>query len=41
MTAEELEGHGLEYVEWAGEMKLVTRLQERLDILKGLEYVDQ
>ncbi len=22
-------------------MKLVTRLQERLDILKGIEYVDQ
>lgn len=38
-TAEELEGRDVEYVEWAGEMKLVSRLKERLAILKGIEYV--
>lgn len=39
LTAEDLEGRDMEYVEWAGEVKLVARLQERLDILKGIEYV--
>ena len=41
LTAEDLDGHDLEYVEWAGELKLVTRLQERFDILKGIKYVNQ
>ena len=39
-TAEKLEGKDIEYVEWAGEAKLYSRMQERLTILKGIEYVD-
>jgi hypothetical protein len=39
-TAENLEGKDIEYVEWAGEAKLHSRLRERLAILKGIEYVD-
>lgn len=38
-TAEDLQGRDVEYVEWAGEVKLIARLKERLDILKGIEYV--
>ena len=37
-TAENLEGKDIEYVEWAGEIKLVFRLKERLAILKDIEY---
>jgi len=40
-TAEQLTGKDLEYVEWAGEAKLTSRIQERLAILKGLEYADR
>lgn len=39
-TAEKLEGKDLEYIEWAGEAKMHSRMQERLTILKGIEYVD-
>ena len=39
-TAEKLEGKDLEYIEWAGEAKLHSRMLERLAILKGIEYVD-
>ncbi len=39
-TAEKLEGKDVEYVEWAGEAKLYSRMQERLTILHGIEYVD-
>ncbi len=39
-AAENLEGKDVEYVEWAGEAKLHSRLRERLAILKGIEYVD-
>ena len=39
-TAENLEGKDIEYVEWAGETKLHSRLHERLAILQGIEYVD-
>ena len=39
-TAENLEGKDIEYIEWAGEAKLLARLRERLAILKGIEYVD-
>ncbi len=35
MTAEDLNGGDLEYVEWAGEAKLLEGL---VDELKGLEY---
>ena len=38
-TAENLQGGDVEYVEWAGEIKLTVRLKERLAILKGIEYV--
>ena len=40
-TAEQLVGKDLEYVEWAGEAKLASRIQERLTVIKGLEYVDR
>lgn len=40
-TAEQLAGKDLEYVEWAGEAKLASRIRERLTIIKGLEYVDR
>ncbi len=39
-TAENLQGKDIEYIEWAGEAKLHSRLRERLAILKGIEYVD-
>lgn len=39
-TAEDLLCGDVEYVEWAGEMKLASRAQERLNILKNIEYVD-
>ena len=38
-TAEDLQGGDVEYVEWAGEIKLTAGLKERLAILKGIEYV--
>ena len=38
-AAEDLDGRDLEYVEWAGEIKLSSRLNERFDILRGIEYV--
>ena len=40
-TSEQLTGKDLEYVEWAGEAQLASRIQERLAIIKSLEYVDQ
>ena len=39
--AEQLAGKDLEYIEWAGEARLASRIQERLTIIKGLEYVDR
>ncbi|MEA3467628.1 MAG: hypothetical protein U9R57_05305 [Thermodesulfobacteriota bacterium] len=39
-TAENLDGRDIEYVEWAGEAKLYSRMRERLTILEGIEYVD-
>lgn len=38
-TAEDLPGGDDEYVEWAGEIKLASRVQERLNILNNIEYV--
>lgn len=40
-TSEQLTGKDLEYVEWAGEAKLTSRIQERLAIIKGFEYADR
>lgn len=37
--AEDLEGEDLEYVEWAGELQLSLRLNERLVALKSIEHV--
>ena len=37
-AAEDLEGKDLEYVEWAGEIRLADRLRERLSIIKGMKY---
>lgn len=38
-AAEDLQGTDIEYVEWAGEIKLSERLRDRLMILQGIEYV--
>ncbi len=38
MTAEDLEGGDLEYVEWYGECELLKRLQLQLDQLMSIEY---
>ena len=38
-TSEDLEGKDEEYVEWAGELKLASRLSERLTILQSIKYV--
>ena len=36
-SAEDLKGEDLEYVEWAGEYQLFSRLNERLVVLKSIE----
>jgi len=38
-SAEDLKGEDLEYVEWAGEYQLFSRLNERLVVLKSIENV--
>ena len=38
MTAEDLEGGDLEYVEWAGEAKLLESLQRELSELENARY---
>ena len=38
-SAEDLKGKDLEYVEWAGEYQLCSRLSERLVVLKSIENV--
>lgn len=38
MTAEDLAGHDEEYVQWAGEYKLMQRLQEKLRKLQEISY---
>ncbi|MBW2166259.1 MAG: hypothetical protein JRG74_09245 [Deltaproteobacteria bacterium] len=38
-SAEDLKGKDLEYVEWAGEYRLFSRLNERLVVLKSIENV--
>ena len=40
MTAEDLEGGDEEYVNWAGEYKLMQRLQEKLQQLQRIDYGD-
>jgi hypothetical protein len=40
MTAEDLEGKDQEYVHWAGEYKLMQRLQEKLQKLQAIDYDD-
>jgi hypothetical protein len=40
MTAEDLEGSDDEYVHWAGEYKLMQRLQEKLCQLQEIDYGD-
>jgi len=39
--AEDLEEKDLEYVEWAGEFKLASRLHDRLATNASIEYVSQ
>ncbi len=38
-SAEDLKGKDLEYVEWAGEYQLFSRINERLVVLKSIENV--
>lgn len=38
MTAEDLEGGDLEYVEWAGEYNIWQRLKKELEQLREIEY---
>ena len=38
-SAEDLKGKDLEYVEWAGEYQLFSRLSERLVVLNSIENV--
>lgn len=40
MAAEDLEGGDDEYVRWAGEYKLMQRLQEKLRQLREINYGD-
>ncbi len=40
MVAEDLEGKDDEYVNWAGEYKLMQRLQEKLQKLQEINYDD-
>ena len=40
MTAEDLEGKDDEYVHWAGEYKLMQRLQDKLRKLQEISYHD-
>ncbi len=37
-SSEDLEDGDMEYVEWAGEFKLASRLEERLGTLKNIEH---
>ena len=41
LTAEDLEGGDLEYIEWQGEYKFFLEIEQDLHLLKGLEYVPQ
>jgi len=38
-SAEDLKGKDLEYVEWAGEYHLFSRLNERLIVLESIENI--
>jgi len=40
MAAEDLDGQDEEYVHWAGEYKLMQRLQEKLRKLQEIDYDD-
>ena len=40
MVAEDLDGGDDEYVDWAGEYKLMQRLKHRLQRLQEIQYVD-
>lgn len=40
MTAEDLQGGDDEYVQWAGEYRLMQRLEEKLARLQEVEYSD-
>ena len=40
-TAEDLDGHDLEYVSWLGELKLREALQEEFHALNEIEYVSE
>ena len=39
ISAEDLKGQDMEYVEWSGEYQLALRLNERLFTLKSIENV--
>jgi hypothetical protein len=39
LSSEDLKGGDMEYVEWAGEYQLFSRLNERLKVLESIENV--
>ena len=39
LSAEDLKGKDMEYVEWAGEYKLSLKINERLIVLKSIKHV--
>ncbi len=41
LTAEDMEGGDLEYLEWAGEYQLFLDLEEQIKTLKCLEYIQE
>lgn len=40
LRAEDMDGGDLEYLEWAGEYQLFLDLEEQIQVLKSLEYVN-
>ncbi len=41
LAAEDMEGGNLEYVEWMGEYQFFLELEEKIQSLKSLEYVNE
>jgi hypothetical protein len=41
VTAEDLAGGDLEYVEWRGEWRMLQQLKEDLGQLEAIEYADR
>jgi hypothetical protein len=41
LAAEDMEGGDLEYIEWMGEYQFFLELEEKIQSLKSLEYVNE